>query len=103
MRPGSDGKYGVRVAVVISKADLPAVRETIGDVRERPIRSAKCRKAIADWDGRNAIRALEQRFREVKYFACSPLGRTPGPDCREPLQGSGLLQPLEWILDDKAT
>ena len=101
MRPGSDGKYGLRVAVVISKADLPAVRETIGDVREGPIRSAKCRKAIADWGGQNALRALEQRFRTVEYFACSPLGRTPDARRRQPFRGSGLLEPIRWVLAEQ--
>jgi hypothetical protein len=98
MQPGADGKVDVRVAVVISKADLPAVREKIGDVREGPIRGDVCRDAIAAWGGENVLRALGTRFRSVEYFACSPLGREADRRCREPFQGSGLLEPLLWIL-----
>jgi hypothetical protein len=88
----------VLIAVVISKADLPAVREKIGDVREGPIRGDVCREAIVAWDGENVLRALRTRFRSVEYFACSPLGREADRRCRDPFQGSGLLEPLAWIL-----
>jgi len=87
-----------RVAVVISKADLECVKSEIGDLRNGPIDSQVCRGAIVKWGGENALRALEHRFKNVHYFACSPLGRAAGDSDGQPFHGIGLLDPLQWVL-----
>ncbi|MCI0744374.1 MAG: hypothetical protein L0Y58_03110 [Verrucomicrobia subdivision 3 bacterium] len=91
-------KIQKRVAVVISKADLAFVTSEIGDVRQAPIPSEVCRTALMQWGGENALRALEQRFASVRYFACSPLGRAVDNRSREPFNGSGVSEPVEWLL-----
>ncbi|MBI3248838.1 MAG: hypothetical protein HYZ50_20235 [Deltaproteobacteria bacterium] len=98
VRTGRDGKRSVRVAVVISKADLEPVRNRIGDIRRERIARAVCRQAIVDWGGRNEIQALENQFAAVEYFACSPLGRAVDASNRQPFRGYGVLEPLRWIL-----
>ncbi len=98
---GRDGKIPLRVAVVISKADLASVRERIGGGCVS--RGEACRAAIAAWGGESSIRAVEHRFSDVEYFACSPLGRHAGAG-REPFEGRGVVDPLVWVLsgDDAA-
>ncbi|MCI0744376.1 MAG: hypothetical protein L0Y58_03120 [Verrucomicrobia subdivision 3 bacterium] len=93
-----NGASKKRVAVVISKADLDEVKAAIGNIRSGPIDPAVCRGAIVKWGGQNALRALEQRFKSVRYFACSPLGRAVGSEDGQPFCGTGLLDPLEWVL-----
>lgn len=96
--PGRDGKVPLRVAVVVSKADLASVRERLGDIWEAMPSSETCRAAIAAWGGEPALRAIEHRFHEVAYFACSPLGRPAETNSRQPFAGRGVLEPLLWVL-----
>ena len=91
-------KVAMRVAVVISKADLPAVRERIGDIRAGKVDSAACRKAISEWGGANAIQGIENRFESVEYFACSALGRDPDELAGPAFKPHGVMPPLEWVL-----
>jgi hypothetical protein len=94
---GQGGKLPLRVAVVLSKADLGLVKDTVGDIRQGSPGKA-CRQVMIRWGGENALRALEQRFAAVEYFACSPLGRAVEASNRQPFQGSGILEPLVWLL-----
>jgi hypothetical protein len=98
MEPGKDGRFATRAAVVISKADLPVVRSQIGAPGHREGSSAGCREALVAWGASGAIRALETHFTSVAYFTCSALGRDAGTQLGKPFQGSGLLEPLYWIL-----
>ena len=98
MSPGADGRLSKKVAVVISKADRDSVKEYIGDISKGPIDGATCRKAIESWGSGNAIRTIENRFREVEYFACSPLGREDDRSNRTEFKGYGVLDPLVWML-----
>jgi hypothetical protein len=92
----------VPLAVVLSKADALPVHEfpflaglcpAAGDT------SARCREALARLGAANGIRALEMRFRTVRYFACSGLGRAPDPRDATPFRPVGVTDPLLWILD----
>jgi hypothetical protein len=40
------------------------------------------------------------RFRTVRYFACSGLGRVPDPQDVTPFRPVGVTDPLLWILDE---
>jgi hypothetical protein len=98
MAAGQGGKLPLRVAVVLSKADFGLVKDTVGDIRQGDIPGKTCRQAMVRWGGENALRALEQRFAAVEYFACSQLGRAVEAGNRQPFQGSGVLEPLVWLL-----
>ncbi len=74
-----NGKLALRAAVVISKADLEAVVERIGDIRRGPIAGDTCRHALMAWGCHNAIKTVQQTYSQVQYFACSPLGRSIRP------------------------
>jgi len=95
---GPSGKLGLRVAVVISKADLACVRRELRVEEPALASSAVCRETLLRWGGRNAIHALEHRFEAVSYFACSPLGRTVEAANRQPFLGVGMVEPLAWVL-----
>jgi hypothetical protein len=99
MMPGPDGRFPQRVAVVISKGDAAVVRDRIGDVRRGAVSGEVCRQAICDWGGEHPVRLIEQRFAQVRCFACSSLGREAGTQSAKPFRGSGLLEPLCWILN----
>ncbi len=100
MPVGPSGRISKRVAVVLSKADLLVGQ--IGDIRLGPVDPARCRDAIMRWGGQNAVRQLEHRFESVAYFACSPLGRDADHRRRQPFSGSGVLEPLHWVLTGRA-
>jgi len=86
------------VAVVIAKADLACVKEQIGDMEQGEVAGATYREAIVSWGVENALRALEHRVAAVEYFACSALGRAVEPHNQQPFRGSGVLEPLGWVL-----
>jgi hypothetical protein len=83
---------------VISKGDAAVVRDRIGDVRRGAVSGEVCRQAICDWGGEHPVRLIEQRFAQVRCFACSSLGRSRESGESEPFSGHGLLEPLLWIL-----
>ena len=93
----SDGRMRLRVAVVLSKADLADVRCEVGDVRAGGIEGSRCREAIVRWGGESHLRAIEHRFESVEYFACSALGRTPSQE-RDAFRAHGVIEPLAWVL-----
>jgi hypothetical protein len=112
MRYGADGRTDVPAAVVISKANVNVVDERVGpravqkEAAGRPlaqeqlwsIESDLCRRALMDWGMANEIRALESQFRQIAYFACSPLGRTPDKSGK-PYVADRVLPPLLWLLN----
>jgi hypothetical protein len=57
-----------------------------------------CRQALEKLGGQNGIQLLEQKFTDVKYFACSALGRTPQEEDSRPFQPRGVSQPFLWLL-----
>jgi len=98
MNPTGGNTIDLPLAVAISKADLPEVRRKVGDVRTGHVDGGRCRQAIADWGGGNALRIIERRFKSVEFFACSPLGREAYECFGESFRGAGLLDPLRWVL-----
>jgi hypothetical protein len=104
--PQRGGKFTVPLAVVLSKADaLPASDDPfLANLCPRdghPVDDAfqaRCRLALDHLGEGSSLRALEQRFATVSYFACSALGRMP--DLRNPtaFQPIGVAEPLLWLL-----
>jgi hypothetical protein len=88
----------MQAAVIISKADLPGVQAQIGNVSTQTIPGSICRAALEKWGAGGELRLLEHRFEAVEYFACSPLGREFDPANRRTFQGTGILEPLAWVL-----
>lgn len=93
-------KMPMRAAVVISKADLEPVKAQIGDVRRGSVSAEKCREAIIRWGGGKTLNILHEWFQDVRYFACSPLGRSAEAGNRGAFKGVGVVEPLEWVLGE---
>ncbi len=91
-------KIVMRVAIVITKADMPWVVNQIGDVRSAPVPGETCRQAIDYWGCGNLIRSVENYFEYVEYFACSALGRDADIRDNAPFRGYGVMDPLYWVL-----
>jgi predicted nucleic acid-binding Zn-ribbon protein len=96
-KQGENSKINMRVAVVVSKADLDWVKQQIGDISQTIPASDICRQAILNWGCESLVNTFEIHFEHVQYFACSALGReqnVPGT----PFQCYGVLEPLQWLL-----
>lgn len=99
MRGTTGGRrHHVPLAVVINKADTEPVKAELGDVAESPPDSKRCREALLEWGAGAAIRVLENNVANVRYFACSALGRDADEDDDRPFECHGVLEPLAWIL-----
>jgi hypothetical protein len=95
----SDQRLGLPLAVIITKADMKAVTEQVGDITLGSPDSAVCTKALRSWRADSVVQMLEKNFSNVRYFACSALGRTPNKENTTPFTAYGVLDPLLWILD----
>jgi hypothetical protein len=96
----------VPLAVVLGKADLLPVSEypILAGLCPRPGSaappdlSARCRAALEKLGAGNSVRALEQKFERIAYFACTSLGRAPDPRDTRPFRPAGVIEPLLWLL-----
>jgi hypothetical protein len=91
-------KLPQRVAVVISKADLPMVKDALGDPGIGAISGLACRDWLLKSGAGNAVRTIESYFENVAYFACSPLGRAIDQRNPRPFKAAGVVEPLVWIV-----
>lgn len=100
-------------AVVVTKTDAFDLEEQLGEavVTDRegkgkghgeadPAHAAsdQVRRALLRWDQADFVHQIETRFRTVRYFACSSLGRMPDGTDRA-FKAHGVLAPLLWLLD----
>jgi hypothetical protein len=95
-------KCQVPLAVVLNKTDaLPAKEHPfLADlVSSDDGAHDRCRQALERLGEGRSIRALEQKFETVRYFACSALGRMPDPRDHSPFRGSGAIEPFLWLLN----
>lgn len=103
----STDKCNVPLAVVMSKADaiptsdFPFLADLCPSHGERTDRalSDRCRTGLEKLGAGGSIRALEHRFSNVRYFACSALGRTPTLRDPNPFQPVGVAEPFLWMLE----
>jgi hypothetical protein len=91
--------FDLRLAVVLAKADLEPVRVRIGDIAAAHPTSRDVRDALHAWGAEPALRNIVPSVSEVRYFACSALGREPTERRGEPFEQTGLLEPIKWILE----
>ena len=94
-------KCQVPLAVVIGKADAHPSLDKLcprSGGPHAPDLSPRCRLALQRLGAGNAIRALEQKFEKVSYFASSPLGRLPDLRNTSAFQPVGVIEPFAWLL-----
>jgi hypothetical protein len=84
-----NGRIAQPLAVVLTKADSLRMQDPPLSVKEW----------LEAHGERNLVRTLHRDFKEVRYFACSALGRSPtaGPSSL-PFEPVGVLRPLVWLL-----
>jgi hypothetical protein len=86
------------VAIVITKADIPLVKNILGDILAGKIAGDKCRNALCAWGAGTELMSIEAKFKNVNYFACSALGRIPDMENKAPFSAYGVLDPLFYVL-----
>ncbi len=98
-------KCHVPLAVVMNKVDAlptgeyPYLDRLISNNGSPAAPGARCRAALERLGEGPALRALEQKFSRVQYFACSALGRIPNHRDKEPFEASGVIDPFLWLLE----
>jgi len=105
--PSRAGKFAIPLAVVLSKADaLPTgdfpylgnLYSSNGKHAQADALSARCQEALDKLGGGNAIRALQQNFSTVRYFACTAQGRMYDLKDPRPFVPAGVVEPFTWML-----
>lgn len=97
------GPSRVPLAVVLSKTDalplqdFPFLRE-LCTLDNPGMHHSGCRTALEKLGGGRGIHILEQRFANIRYFACSALGRMPDWNDSRPFQPVGVSDPVLWLL-----
>jgi hypothetical protein len=101
----TDDTCAVPVAVVLSKSDafpdrdFPFLANLVapnGHLDEAT--SRRCREALDKLGEGGSIRALEQKFTNLRYFACSALGRIPVLSDPSAFRPTGVVQPFQWLV-----
>lgn len=87
----------IPVAVVIGKTDAFGIGKEIEGLRQSEGERAPRAWLEANGAG-NFIRAVEQEFKQVRWFACSALGRVPEASDKRPFEPQGSTAPLLWLL-----
>jgi hypothetical protein len=104
------GRYPMSVAVVITKVDALGLENVIGltaaEIQARMEKDKTPGDAmhtlVQDFLEQhglsNLVRRLDWEFSDVRYFACSALGRLPVDSDKSAFVPHGVLEPLEWLL-----
>jgi len=105
------GHINKPLAVVINKVDAFGLEELIGEVAvnnamktrsstdKAQIRNDIIRQQLIDWDEGALIQQLDTRFKKVRYFSCSALGRIPDSKTKDDFVPYQVLEPMLWILN----
>jgi endogenous inhibitor of DNA gyrase (YacG/DUF329 family) len=106
---GENGRKDVRVAVVLTKIDtLPSA--TVAHLLGSPGDSAtirrssnllhkRCHDVLLRLGYGNELRGLETAFPNLRYFACTALGRDLGSDAAKPVKAVGVVRPFSFVLN----
>lgn len=104
----SEDKCRVPLAVALSKADALPARDfpfldgiCPVDGHVDPAMNARCREALNKLGAGASVRSLELMFSNVRYFACTALGRLPNLRDASPFQPKGVVEPLMWLLENQ--
>lgn len=105
-------KFPHPIAVVVSKIDALDLDNQIGYLAAERILekiplirfkedavSLLVEQFLIDNQLGNLVRDLHLQFSEVKFFACSALGRIPDGENPVPFEPVGILEPMLWLLD----
>lgn len=99
-----------RVAVILTKADLPGLAAELGIRLESSVQlalqwgdvgldeSARIRAWLANSEP-HLLRVLETRFADLRFFAVSALGHSPQPG--RPFVPRGVAEPMAWLLSTR--
>lgn len=97
---GQTGQLSHPLAVVLTKTDALAGSAQLqggGTDRARDAASAAVKQWLEQHGAGNLVRTIHKDFTDVKYFACSALGRMPGESSR-PFVPVGVLRPFAWLV-----
>jgi len=106
---GKTARIKSPAAVVVSKTDAFDLEDQLEAGSAAPsdpthsggpdeAASDRVRRALIRWDQADFVQQIETRFKTVRYFACSSLGRMPDGTDRA-FEAQGVLGPLLWLLD----
>lgn len=104
--------YQTPFSVVITKADVKAIRQRINMVKIKTeynknqqlypspdnARDVMCKAFLEEIGLAELISIIETKFRKVHYFLSSPMGHEP--DGTE-FESWGVIEPIEWIIKDQ--
>jgi hypothetical protein len=104
------GKINKRLAVVISKVDAFGLEKIIGEEAvdkamktkmssdRAKIRNDLIRQQLIDWNEDALVHQLDTRFKHVRFFSCSALGRIPDSTSND-FVPHHVFEPISWILN----
>jgi hypothetical protein len=98
---------GTPLAIVLSKADQPGIRDLFSDEKVKAVRRKY--KGLSDSDANdilaraflkamemdNFLNLIDLKFKRNRFFICSAIGHTREKGAYEP---KGAVEPIEWIM-----
>lgn len=97
---GQSGRLPQPLAVVLSKADALGLRDRLlheAGSDDPSAQSAAVQRWLQQHGEGNLVRLIGRDFKQVRFFACSALGRLPAFSA-EAFVPAGALAPLAWLL-----
>lgn len=107
-------KNGARVkkicAVVFTKLDIPGLEEKIGETAvneyialnkgadKAKATNAVCERFLLDYGEHNFLQVLKQKFTDVRFFTCAPLGHNEDGTQFNPIK---VEESVLWLVDKK--
>jgi Double-GTPase 2 len=89
----------IPLAVVVAKTDACGIDKEIERIAESVGAETAPRAWLEKNGAGNLVRAIDQQFKQVGWFASSALGRMPDPGNSRAFVPRGALAPLLWILE----
>lgn len=102
------GKIKCPLAIVISKVDAFGLEEVLGEsavnkilsedksANRIEVRNNLIKKQLFDWGEVALLQQLDMRFKNVRYFSCSALGRIPDASGKD-FFSHHVIEPILWI------
>ena len=102
------GKIKQPLAIVISKVDAFGLEDVVGEsavdkafakakrLSRAEVRNNLIKQQLNDWGEIALLQQLDMRFKNVRYFSCSALGRIPDASGKDFLPHH-VIEPILWI------